>query len=381
MKKTIFILLLICISHSLSALENRSSRIRNWIATYHTKKGNVHVMVQTDGSLLTWHAGETPALIPNFNDAIEVSAGATHLLLLKSDGSVWAMGENESYQLGNPELKGTDIKNIPVKVNGISNAIAVSAMNDSSYALLQDGTVRAWGQGDNGMLGDGAALISSGSTAEESAKSFPVKVKGIKGAIAIAGAMVLLPDGTIWTWGNGRRGRLGNNSQTSTSVPTKVIGITNAIAISARTDGAIALLSDGTVAAWGYNYKGQLGNGIPKSKIYQGSVYEKSLIPVKVINLSNVIDIDASSSCLALLKDGTVKGWGWGEISALGPLGGDQTTSPVNVFQLKQVKAIKAGNGSGFALLKDGTLVGWGADMVSTGLYKQSNKVIKIALQ
>lgn len=358
-------------------------RLHNWIATFMPEANAAtirHVMVMADGTLRIWKAGEKPALFPGIDNALQVAAGQSHLLILKKDGTIWALGDNGNYQLGDESLSNRKetSSETPVKVTGIDNAIAISALRNTSYALLKDGTVWAWGDGSIGRCGDGGDIEYS-TVSRISGRIVPVQVKGVKNAIAISGAMALLADGTVWAWGEGSRGRLGNNSTDHTSTPVKVEGISNAVAISGRYDGAMALLADGTIKAWGNNYKGQLGNGVNKSRLYQGSKEEQSLVPVKVVNVSNVIDINADASYLALLKNGSVMGWGWGALSALGPLGGDATPTPVKVFDLKNVVAIKAGNGLGFALLKDGSLVGWGSQMVSDGPYKHSTKVITIA--
>lgn len=380
MKKIYCILVALCFGYLTNGKSLVKPRLNNWIATLYSTGIYHHYLVRGDGKLLTWQPGQVPVIVKDIEDVVELAAGEKHILALKSDGTVWAWGANDYYQLGNRAL--TESKNRvsenPVKVN-ISNVISISASGKTSFALLEDGTVMAWGDGNTGSSGDGGEVSRGGNTAEYSGKKAPEKVKNLENVKAISGAMALLSDGTVWTWGDGRNGRLGNNSSESTSTPVKVQGLSGVIAISSRYDGAIALLSNGTVKAWGYNYKGQLGNGIKTSDLYQDSKYVKSLVPVSVINLSGVKDISADASCLAVLNDGSVKGWGWGNINALGPLGGDATPTPVRVFDLKNVAAVKAGNGSGFALLNDGTLLGWGAHMASTGVYLQSNKVVRIA--
>ncbi|QEC40198.1 RCC1 domain-containing protein [Pseudobacter ginsenosidimutans] len=352
----------------------------NWICSYRNKTGINHVMALSNGEVMRWQAGGEMQKIPDIENAVQVSGGEEHLLVLDKNGYVYTLGMNDYYQLGDPDLVSKKIRESErmVKVKGLKNVIAISAFSKTNYALLRDGTVMAWGNGNEGMCGDGEKITSGAYSASAAGKKEPVKVINLDHVIAISGPMALKDDGSVWTWGDGYQGRLGCGDVKSVSVPGKVPGIENAIAISGSRNGGYALLKDGTVKAWGTNYKGQLGTGVPSSKIYQGSRDERSLIPVSVIKLFNVKAIDASSGILALRKDGTVMGWGWGELSALGPLGGDVTSTPVHVHKLSGVKAVKAGNGSGFALLNDGTLVGWGAQMITTGAYKNSKTVIRI---
>ena len=99
--------------------------------------------------------------------------------------------------------------------------------------------------------------------------------------------------------------------------------------------------------------------------------------------INNAIAIDAHAVCLALLKDGHVKVWGWGAVGGMGfgaAGGNDINGVPMNVPLTGETKAIKAGNGYGFALQRDGSLLGWGANMVTSGNYHQTWKPVKISI-
>ena len=98
-------------------------------------------------------------------------------------------------------------------------------------------------------------------SAHWSGRSVPVQVKNIHNAIAISGPMALLADGTVVTWGDGYRGRLGNGADITSNIPVAVKNISNVVAIAYREYGALALSADGAVWAWGSNMKGQLGIG------------------------------------------------------------------------------------------------------------------------
>lgn len=83
---------------------------------------------------------------------VAVAAGPQHNLALRSDGTVWAWGSNQSGQLGD----GTTIaRPTPVQVTGLADVVAVAAGQYYSLALKSDGTVWAWGQNHDGLLGDG----------------------------------------------------------------------------------------------------------------------------------------------------------------------------------------------------------------------------------
>ena len=282
---------------------------------------------------------------------------------------------NDEFQLGNKALSQSQQSSAtPVQVTGIGNAVAISAIHNTSFALLADGSIRAWGNGNMGMTGDGKEITHPMTTARIAGRPLPVRVQGINNAVAISAAMALLADGEVMTWGDGHHGRLGNGSDEASSSPVKVAGIKNAVAIAARDDGGLALLANGEVWAWGLNYKGQLGNGA--THINQ---YDHSAVPVQVKGIKDAVAIDAHASCFALLRNGEVMGWGWGELGAMGSRGNDVNSLPVKVPGIAGAIAIKAGNGSGFALLADGSLMGWGSNMVATGVYHQTYSPKKIA--
>ncbi len=183
---------------------------------------------------------------------MDVKAGGWHTLGLKSDGTVWAWGNNGSGRLGDGT---TTDRHTPVQVNGLSGVTAIAGGWHYTIAMKSDGTVWAWGYNDYGQLGDGT-------TTE---RHTPVQVSGLSGVVAIAGAqlhsLALKSDGTVWAWGENSAGQLGDGTTTSRYTPVQVSGLSGVVAIAGGTSYSLALKSDGTVWAWGYNGNGQLGNG------------------------------------------------------------------------------------------------------------------------
>jgi alpha-tubulin suppressor-like RCC1 family protein len=78
--------------------------------------------------------------------------------------------------------------------------------------------------------------------------------------------VALKSDGTLMAWGLNNYGQLGNGSTTNSSNPVAVLGISDAVAVSAGLDHNIAIKSDGTVMTWGWNQHGQLGDGTTTDK-------------------------------------------------------------------------------------------------------------------
>src|ERR1017187_5782766 len=70
---------------------------------------------------------------------VQIAAGSSFGLALRSDGTVWAWGSNGAGQLGNGTV--TSAQTTPVQVTGLSGVVAVAAGTDQSLALRSDGTV------------------------------------------------------------------------------------------------------------------------------------------------------------------------------------------------------------------------------------------------
>jgi len=311
--------------------------------------GGAHSLaLKSDGTVWTWglnywgqlgNGGTTDCHTPvkvsdqtGLTGVTAIAAGSGHSVALKSDGTVWAWGENGSGQLGNG---GTANSSTPVKVPGLTGVIAISAGNRHSLALKSNGEVWAWGCNDYGELGNGGTTSSS----------TPVKVSdqtGLTGVTAIAAgtenSIALKNDGTVWAWGEYYSGQ--DDGATILVAPMKVSVLTDVTAISAGGSHPTALKSDGTVWAWGWNGFGLLGDG---------SNEEVRSAPVKVSDQTGLTDAIAISAggnhSLALKSDGTV--WGWGA-DLNGQLDWDgilYNNIPVQVFGL-HLRSLKLSEGS-----------------------------------
>src|SRR6266704_2745613 len=202
----------------------------------------------------------TPVAVAGVGGAAAVTGGGFHTCARFPDGTLECWGRNDSGQLGDPAT--TSFSSVtPVRVTGITTAIAVTAGGFHTCALLPDGTVRCWGENDFGQLGNGTTDPIPGSPS--TFNPTPVTVSGITTAVAISAGgwhtCALLRDGTVQCWGRNTDGRLGNGTTANSSTPTTVSGITPA-AVAPGAEHACAILRDGTVRCWGDNNWGQLGN-------------------------------------------------------------------------------------------------------------------------
>jgi alpha-tubulin suppressor-like RCC1 family protein len=90
-----------------------------------------------------------------------------------------------------------------------------------------------------------------------------VLVKGLSGVTAIAAggefSLARLSNGTLMAWGAGEEGQLGNGKKAKSATPVLVKGLSEVVAIAAGREHALALLANGTVMSWGSNLSLQLG--------------------------------------------------------------------------------------------------------------------------
>ena len=282
-----------------------------------------------------------PSLVPT-----SVDAGNRHSLALMSNGTVRAWGSNTEGALG---LGASIVSSlIPIPIGGLTGVSAISAGDGYSLALMNDVTMKGWGENSYGEVGTGNNV-----TPQYTATNV-VGLTGVK-AISAGGfqSIALKNDGTVWAWGSGQYGQIGDGSTTDRFTPVQVSGLTNVLAISAGENHTLALKSDGTVWAWGLNNLGQLGDG---------STTNRST-PVQVSGLTNVLAISAGEfHSLALLNDGTVRGWGDNPFGEVGDgTSGNQRLTPVQVSGLTNVLAISAGGHFSVALKSDGTVWAWGS--------------------
>jgi alpha-tubulin suppressor-like RCC1 family protein len=190
--------------------------------------------------------------------------------VLKTDGLVWAWGENGKGQLG---IGTTTDAHTPYTTQ-ISNVLAIAAGGSHSLALKNDGSVWAWGDPRHLQLGNGT-LLSPSLTPIRVPTGLPATPQTfLSDAKAIAAgrdhSLALTNSNEVWGWGSdkfaessGVGGGLGAVAPDGTAVlfPQSLQGITGkVIAISAGINHSLAFTDGGRVWAWGHNDQGQLGD-------------------------------------------------------------------------------------------------------------------------
>jgi alpha-tubulin suppressor-like RCC1 family protein len=318
----------------------------------------------------------------------DISSGLNHTLALDKEGNVWSWGNNKYGQLGD----GTDSSQrlVPQKINGLNSVKSISAGQNHSVALKNDGTIWIWGHNLSGELGTG----------DNKDRRTPVQVTGLNTVKTISAgyrfSIALKEDGSLWGWGgkcvpsnqddfkqfigsiaenasgggedsylDASGGDINTLNQYNdcigedylnikTNSPVRLDGITDIKSIATGFGHILVLKNDGTVWATGCNKYGQVGIG-------QVGNSDKNKEFGKVLSLTNVVSLAAGyRHSLALKEDGTI--WGWGH-NTQGQLGlGDKgdITEPIQIKSLSNIRSINAGHDFTLALDKNDVLWGMG---------------------
>lgn len=331
-----------------------------------------------DGQITCWGAGhsgqlgdgvvydEAPfgrpsaALVPDIDNAVQLSCQGETVTALLADGSVIGWGRADLGQLGD----GTDTEQTAVpSPSSLTNAKQISSSGQHVCALLEDETVSCWGRKDFGQLGDGAATeVGTGTYV-----STPQPVPGLSGVLEIETGgyhtCAVLADRTLKCWGDNGYGQLGVASPVISSTPLAVPGLADVVHLALGVDFSCALLGSGAVSCWGQGGFGQLGDGVAR---VPDTASSSTSTPVSVLGASDTQWVGASYGHACLIDgDGRARCWGSGGTGQLGN-GSFYTASPYCAYSpepvsmLEGVEDLAVGTDSTCARLHDQSLWCWG---------------------
>jgi alpha-tubulin suppressor-like RCC1 family protein len=341
------------------------------------------------GTLDTWSSAATSRNTTNY----------PFTAAIKTDGTLWLWGNNTYGALGNNSSGTSTNRSSPVQLGTETNWASVS-IHEHVLALKTDGTLWAWGNNDAGQI----AIITVNSH-----RSSPVQIGTLNTwSTVFAGnraSAAIKTDGTLWTWGTNNLGGLGLNDVISRSSPVQVgtrtdwssadinanamfavssagrlysagihlfLGRPNVLSspvqigtlntwsrVSVGTSHTMAIQSDGTLWAWGLNPDGVRGDNTADTNVFPTTALYS---PVQIGTLTNWSQITAAVRTTHGIKtDGTL--WGWGDFNENGLFTNADRSSPVQIGTRNDWSTIQssaAGQSVILALRTDNTLWGWG---------------------
>lgn len=219
----------------------------------------------------------------DFGNIIDFAADS-HVLVLNDAGQVYSWGNNQVgqadvSQAGSHILVPTDITD-DVLGNSGGSIVSVHAASQASLVLMNNDTLRVWGQNDDGNLG-----LSGGSGAKvESITTVDLSqsvgdVVEVKTGFYVT--MALDSDGNVYVWGRNSGGQLGLGTVgDSVSTPTRITGLTNITSIYATGNVLSAVDANGITYSWG-------DGSVPQN--ISGEI-DYSIIVISGANLDGVVE-------------------------------------------------------------------------------------------
>jgi len=196
----------------------------------------------------------SPTRVGTASNWTHVTAGGGHTLGIRSDGTLWAWGNNVYGQLG---VGDRTMRETPTQVGTDTNWAHVEASYYYTIAIRTDGTLWSWGINENGELGLGDNTGRQTPTQVGTYTDWTHISAGSRHGLAIRG------EGLLYGWGLGvSRGEHGLGHTNIARSPTRVGTHTDWTQISAGNNHSLGIRGDGKLFVWGGNANGQLGIGI-----------------------------------------------------------------------------------------------------------------------
>lgn len=216
---------------------NRSSPVQigaltNW--AHVTAGPSAGIAVKTSGQLWGWGYGRSVANANGFSSPVQIGSltnwsqtggsqlFADHSMHVKTDNTLWVMGNNSYGQLGNG-LGPSGYAASPIQIGGAvwASPLVGGCVKYFSACVRTDGTLWTWGRNNYGQLGLG----------DTSNRSSPVQVGSLTSWSKVVGGArsmgALKTDGTLWAWGINSSGQLGLGDTTNRSSPVQIGAQTN----------------------------------------------------------------------------------------------------------------------------------------------------------
>ena len=169
----------------------------------------------------------SPVQVGALTDWSIIAVGVGNVGSIKADGTLWTWGENANGQLGNGLSGIGNRASSPVKIGALTDWSKLSAGSYCFMAVKTDGTLWAWGNNTQGELGQNNVI----------ARSSPVQIGALTTWSSVSGPSAIKNDGTLWAWGSNASGQVGDGTVVRRSSPVQ-IGSSTAWLSTSKNDGS-----------------------------------------------------------------------------------------------------------------------------------------------
>ena len=269
---------------------------------------------------------------------VDLYIGGYGGIAVADDGTLWTWGDNGKGQLGNQTATTLDVSS-PIQVGSLTDWAKCSGCENSYTMIKTDGTLWGMGKNNEGQLGDGTKI----------GRSSPVQIGSLTTWDRIPSCTqihryAIKTDNSLWVYGDGGQGRLGNSSSVNRSSPVQITG--SWLDAGGGQDFGIGIKTDGTLWGWGYNISGQNGSG--------NTVTSSS--PVQIGSLTSWESCATlNQSGFAIKTDGTAWAWGANSNGCLGISTVTNRSSPVQIASATTWSSLaKSCTGNAMAAIQGG---------------------------
>ncbi len=214
----------------------------------------------TGGTYGSGGHSNSPIVVTQIQNVKKAAAGEYFVAALLENGKVYTWGHNIYGQCG----LGYTSENIstPQQVPNLDSVVDIAAGLNHVLVKKSDGSIWAWGANTYGQLGNGTTTSSSS----------PIETLGLPGVLKLVTAgntsAAITDYGTVWTWGSFFYGILGNGSSSQNiTTPQELNSLESIVDLGSGQNHFLALDADGQMYAWGRNNEKQLGLGVPNVTI------------------------------------------------------------------------------------------------------------------
>jgi len=187
-----------------------------------------------------------PALVlPKDWGVREVSAGGSHNLILRRDGSLWAMGANDQGQLGTGVLIPTNTNSGGTNINSAETSSSNAFRTVTVTNVVTNINFAPW------------RVETNIDTVVDQSWMYRIQRVGTKSWKRISAgydhSLAIRADGTLWGWGGNAAGQLGDGTRITRNIPVQIGSANNWQQVWAGRAESFAMKNDGTLYQWGFN--------------------------------------------------------------------------------------------------------------------------------